>query len=295
LEQTNINIVESISSTINNLFSNLFSSVDNTLYTILDDLLFINTDILNDSIFQKLFGTSATNGILLICNSLLLGFVLYYLINLLLSYITFSQVQNPSKFIFKLIICLLLVNFSYFICEQLIYLFELISLSIRQIGEDVFNTNICLSNFIEKTNTHINFENTNFNIFSIDGLIRSFSSFSFLNLALSYSLRYIVLKVFLLLTPFSFLSLCTPKTSFFFKSWFKILFSLLILQIFISIILLIGFGISDTNNLLLNKLLYIGCLYALTRANVFIKEFMGGLSTDINIGISNIKSLTLGG
>ena len=295
MEQSSINIVDAISSTINNLFSNLFSSIDNNLYNVLDDLLFINTDILNDSIFKKIFGTSSTSGILLICNSIILGFVLYYLISLFLSHITFSQIQRPSQFIFKLIIIIISVNFSYFICEKLIYLIQIFSLSIREIGENIFGNNICLSSFIEKINTNINTQSSTFNIFTIDGLIKSFSSFSLLNLALTYSLRYIILKVFLLLTPFAILSLSTQNTSWFFKSWIKIILSLLFLQILVSLILLIGFSISNLENTLYSKLLYVGTLYALTRANTFIKEFMGGLSTDISVGVGNLKSFISGG
>ena len=295
MEQNQINISSSISQAINSLFSNLFSSIDNNLYNVLDDLLFINSDILKDSFFEKTFGTSSTSGILLICNSLVVGFVLYYVFSLLLSHITFSQVQRPFQFVFKLFICLIFINFSYFICEKIISFFETFSLAIRQIGENTFDTNICLSNFIEKLNSNIIITNTEFNIFSLDGIIKSFSSFAFLNLALSYALRYIMLKVFLLITPFAFLSLCTPNTSWLFKSWFKMLLSLFFLQILVSTILLISFGITTSSNQLFSKLLYIGSLYAITRANVFIKDFMGGLSTDINVGISQFKSFISGG
>ncbi len=295
MEQASINIVDAISNTINNLFSNLFSSIDNNLYNVLDDLLFINTDILNDSIFKKIFGSSSISGILLICNSLILGFVLYYLISLILSHITFSQIQRPSQFIFKLIIIVIFINFSYFICEKIIYINQIISLAIREIGENVFGENICISTFIEKINTTINTQNSTFNIFTIDGLIKSFSSFSLLNLALSYSLRYIILKVFLLLTPFAILSLCLKQTSWIFKSWLKILLSLLFMQFFVSIILLIGFSITGSTNDLFSKFLYVGTMYALIRANTFVREFMGGLSTDVSVGIGNFKSFISGG
>lgn len=295
MEQNPINLVEFISSAINQLFTNLFSSIDSNLYNILDDLLFINTDILKDSFFENIFGKSSTSGILLICNSIVLGFVLYYLISLILSHITFSQVQRPFQFIFKLFIYLLFINFSYFICEKVISILETFTLSIRELGESIFQTNICLSNLIEKINLSIYTDNSTFNIFSIDGLIKSFSSFSFLNLALSYALRYIMIKVFLLLTPFAILSLSLQKSSWFFKSWIKMLFSLFLLQIFVAIILLISFSIPTSSNDLFSKLLYIGSLYALTRANTFIKDFMGGLSTDVSIGIGSFKSFISGG
>lgn len=48
-----------ILSTINELFSSLFSSIDSSIYTALDDIVFINTDILDSTYLEKLFGTSA--------------------------------------------------------------------------------------------------------------------------------------------------------------------------------------------------------------------------------------------
>ena len=77
MESTN-NITQTIIDTINTIFETLFASIDNNLYSVLDEITFINSDILNDSNFEKLFGTSTSNGILLIANSLLLGFLLYY-------------------------------------------------------------------------------------------------------------------------------------------------------------------------------------------------------------------------
>lgn len=291
-----INIVQVITETINNLFYNLFSSVDNSLYSVLDDLLFINLDIFNDKYMEKFLGTNSTSGLILICNSLIIGISLYYVCSLLLSHLTFSQVQRPSQFIFKLFFCAIAINFSYFLIQQIILIFSNISLAIREVGEGVFNKSICLSTFIQELNSTI-YINTpsSFTMFSIDGLIKGFISLSFFNLAMSYSLRFIMLKVFILLTPFAFLCLITPNTSWIFKSWLKIIMSLLLLQILVSIILLISFSINTNSSDISSKLIYIGAVYALIKANSFIRDFMGGLSTDINLGISNITSFIKGG
>lgn len=61
MSETNSSITQTILSTINSLFSSLYSSVDNSVYGVLDDIVFINTDILNDSFMSKLLGTSATS------------------------------------------------------------------------------------------------------------------------------------------------------------------------------------------------------------------------------------------
>ncbi len=290
MENEQLNIVEIITQTINNLFSNLFSSVDNSLYSILDDLLFINADILEDKYLNSILGSSSS-GIILICNSLLIGLCMYYAIKLLLSHLTFSQVQKPSQFTFKLFLCVISMNFSSFIIRNSIYLISDLSLSIREVGEIVFNKNICLSTFIQEFNSTIYLEDSSFNIFTLNGLLKSFVSVGFLNLAISYALRYIMIKVFIFISPFAFMSLINPSTSWFFKTWLKLFSSLLLLQVFVSLILLVTFSINYTSSDIFSKIVYIGSIYSLIKANNFVKEFMGGLSTDVSTGISNFKNL----
>lgn len=288
------NITEIILETINTLFSNLFSSIDNSLYPILDDLCFINTSILKTNYLEDILGTSAQNGILLICNSLLIGFILYYSISSLLSYLTLSATQHPLRFIFRLVIFTILMNFSFFFSEQIIYLNSLISSSIRNLGEFLFHKNICFSGLMEELNSIISVGKNTFNIFSIDGLIKGFISFGLFNLIFSYSLRYILLKVFILLSPFAIITLILDKYSWFFKSWLRSFLALLLLQNFVSIILLITFSTDYTDDTL-SKLLYIGAIYALIKANSLIQQLIGGISTNIQNGLQGIKSVFMKG
>ena len=75
--ENNSNITTNIIEAINTILNTLFSSIDNNVYSILDDITFINSDIITDSYFEKILGTSTSNGILLISNSLLFVFLLY--------------------------------------------------------------------------------------------------------------------------------------------------------------------------------------------------------------------------
>ena len=290
MEDSQINIVQVITQTINNLFSNLFSSIDNSLYSVLDDLLFVGPSIFRDSNLEKLLGSFNSGGLILICNSLLIGLTLYYGCFLMLSKFTFSQIQKPSQFVFKLFLCAICINSALFITEKFVTFFSSITLSIREVGELIFNENICLSTFIENFNSSIYLDNSELNIFSLDGLMKSFVSMGLLTLAISYSVRYVLIKVFIIFSPFAFISLLNTNTSWIFKSWIKLFSSLLALQVLVSLILLISFSIDFDNSNLFSKFIYIGSVYTLIRANSFIKDFMGGLSTDVNIGIPNMKS-----
>ena len=100
-----------------------------------------------------------------------------------------------------------------------------------------------------------------------------------------------MLKVFVLLTPFSFLTLLNHSTSWFFKSWFKIILSLLLLQSLISIILLIMFSFQLNFTDIFSKLMCIGSIYALIRANSYMQHLIGGISTEISTNFNLMKTM----
>ena len=285
-----INIAEIIINAINTIFQTLFSSIDTNLYSILDNITFINTDILNTTYFRNIFGTSATDGILLITNSLILGFLLYYCVKLILSNFLITQTERPISFVFKLIIFGICMNSSIFICEQIIFFTSCISSSIQEIGQNIFGIPLSFSSLLTKLNLIIKIEENSFTIFSIDGLLKSIISISFFNLAFSYSLRYIMIKVFVIISPFAFLSLATTSTSIFFKSWIKCFLSLLLIQILVSIILLIIFSIDFNSNNIFSKFLFCGSIFALLKANSYVREFIGGINTDLSNQFNGFKT-----
>ena len=282
------NLASIISSTINDLIQNLFSSVDNNVYSYIDDLVFVNEDILTNSKFESLFGSSSKNGILLIANSLLLGFLLYYAIRYLMAHLTFTQSELPFRFLIKLVLCGIFMNFSLSCLELFLDLNNNISLAIRSLGEHLFNKDICFSELITTINTQMAIDTNSLNLFSLDGLIKSILSVSLLSLVFSYSLRYVFVKVFILLSPFAILSLSLQNTNWFFRAWFRNLFSLLFLQIVVSLVLLILFSMDYSASNLFVKFIYVGGIYALIRANSFIREFIGGVSTQVTQSVKKI-------
>lgn len=287
MESYQSNITQTIIDTINTIFNKLFSSIDNSLYSLLDNLFFIDENILKENYLKILLGNSVSKSLLILANSLLVGFCVYYCFKLLFSHFSYIELEKPHEFIFKLLIYGICINYSYFICEKLLYINNLISSSICEIGKNIFGNDISFSNLLLNINTIINIEKNTFNIFSIDGLLKSFISIGLFNLIFSYSLRYILIKVFVLITPFSILTLINKSTSWFFKTWFRSLISLLLLQSFVSIILLIIFSINFNNKDIFSKFLYLGGIYALSKSNNYIRELIGGISTNISSNINN--------
>ena len=242
---------------------------------------------MKDKNFENIFGTSSSNGILLISNSLLIAFILYFSIRYLLAHLIYTKVESPSSFVLKLIIFGISMNFSFFIVELFLDLNSNISLAIRNLGESLFNKNICFSELVTTINTHISINSSALNIFSIDGLIKSTLSLSLLNLVFSYSFRYVMVKVLILLSPFAFLCLTLDSTKIFFKIWLKNLFSLLFIQIIVSLVLVLLFSMDFSSTNLFSKFVYVGGIYALIKANSLVRDFIGGLSTDITQTVKN--------
>lgn len=289
--ENSTDITQIITDTINHIFESLFASIDNNLYSILDDITFINSDILQDKNFENLFGTSASHGILLIANSFLLAFILYYATRYLIAHFTYTQTEAPFSFIIKLILFGIAMNFSFFIIEFILNLNSNVSLSIRSLGESLFHKDICFSELITTINTNIAIDTSSLNIFSLDGLIKGTLSISLLNLVFSYSLRYILIKVFVLLSPFAFLSLTLDKTNWFFKAWFRNLFSLLFIQIIVALVLLILFSMDYSSSNLFSKFIYVGGIYALIKTNSLVRDFIGGVSTEISQSVKNFVGI----
>lgn len=289
--ENSTDITQIIIHTINSIFETLFSSIDNNLYSILDDITFISSDILQDKNFENLFGTSASNGILLIANSFLLAFILYYATRYLIAHFTYTQTEAPFSFIVKLVLFGIAMNFSFFIIQLILDLNSNVSLAIRDLGESLFHKNICFSELITTINTNIAIDTNSLNIFSLDGLIKGTLSISLLNLVFSYSLRYILIKVFVLLSPFAFLSLTLNKTNWFFKTWFRNLFSLLFIQIIVSIVLLILFSMDYSSTNMFSKFIYVGGIYALIKTNSLVRDFLGGVPTEVSQSVKNFVGL----
>ena len=285
------NITSSIISTINTIFSKIFSSIDNNVYAILADFTFINSDILNDSYFSRIFGLSSGTGILIVSNALVFGILIYYGFRLIFSHLGITEAERPSKFIFRLIIFGICMNFSLFICDEIIYINSLFSNTIRLIGENTLDFSINFSTLINKLNSIISINTDALDIFSLDGIIKTLVSFGILNLVITYSIRYVLVKVFVLLSPFAFLTLTTKPTSIIFKSWIKAFLSLLLIQDFVAIVLLLVFSLDLSPKNLFSKFILIAAIFILIKSNSYVRELFGGISTDFSIGMGNLKSM----
>lgn len=283
----NVNI---ISESINQILNQIIASIDNKIYPLLDDIIFINENITDDVYINKILGEGQNRGILLIANTLFIGILLYYVIDILVKINIYENRNYIFKILFRVFLSAVLLNNSLFICSSIINIFSNIGLAIRNIGENIFNQNICFTELVNKINTVIYVAETESSIFSLDGILKSLTSISLINLMFSYALRYVVVKILIIISPFAFMGIALEPFSWITKKWIKIMISTMCIQILVSIILLIIYSI-DFNSNIFSKIIYIGGIYGLINANRLINEYMGGINMDVNSGILNLRRI----
>lgn len=286
-----VNIIEIVRETVNSLCNSIFDSINNTVFPLLDDIVFIDRNIIESSSMETLFGTSTKTGILILANCLLFAFILYYSARLLISHFNGNSLDPPYKFFIKAVLITIIMNSSLNLCSFLVDATYQISSFFCELGNDLFGKEI---SFITYTNELKRNLGGSSDIFSLDGILASTLYVSSFGLVINFALRYILIKILTILSPFALLCLINQPTEAFFKSWLKSFFALLILQVVVAIILLLSFTLAkETSNALFNKILLVGAISALLKANQFVKELIGGLGINSNIqtGISNIKSM----
>lgn len=285
-------IISIVLEVINSIGSNLISSIDENIFPLLDKLVFIDSSIFSSGDkFNKLLTGSPTHGVLILANCLFTAFVLYYAGRLIISNLTLSPIESPPKFFMRAFLSGVAMNYSLSICKFLIYSTSLISSFFCELGENIFGQKISFVTLIASLDNNVI---NSLDILSLNGILSTILSISSFALIMNFAFRYILVEVLIILSPFAILCTSNNSTEGIFKSWFKSLLSLLILQVIISVMLLIPFTlIKDGNDLLFNKVLLVGSIIALLKSNQFVKEFIGGIGigTNFQSGIAGIRSL----
>lgn len=284
------NFPETVSNLISSLINSLLTSLDSNIFSVLDELAFIRSSTISDKYFSSFF--TKQSSIVSLAEALVFGFLLYYAIAYLFSIITCSNFQRPLSFVTKLLLTAILIRFSLPICEKIIDLFYLISSIVKSLGNSLFSIELSFSVIYDKLK-ELFFSDLSmpFSFFSFDGLLRTFITFGFVNLLFTYSVRFIYVKILVLVSPLAFLSLSLDQSAWIFKIWLKNFISQLFTQVIICIVLLIIFSLKSVTNPTIVKLLYVASVVCLMRASSFVKDFTSGFTSDVSSSFSSVKSL----
>ena len=124
--QPDVSLSETIFEIINTMFSNLFSSIDNGIYSLLNDIVFLdNSAVITDSI-QNIFFSDKFN--LLILANILVGCIFTYkIIKIVVSLYTSQDTQFPYIYVIKSVTIIISMNCCLFICQQILEINYLIT------------------------------------------------------------------------------------------------------------------------------------------------------------------------
>ena len=124
--QGDVSLAETIFEIINTMFSNLFSSIDNGIYTLLNDIVFLDSSaVITDSI-QNIFFSDKFN--LLILANILVGCIFTYkIIKIVISLYTSQDTQFPYIYVIKSVTIIISMNCCLFICQQILEINYLIT------------------------------------------------------------------------------------------------------------------------------------------------------------------------
>ena len=124
--QPDVSLAETIFEIINTMFSNLFSSIDNGIYTLLNDIVFLDSSaVITDSI-QNIFFSDKFN--LLILANILVGCIFTYkIIKIVVSLYTSQDTQFPYIYVIKSVTIIISMNCCLFICQQILEINYLIT------------------------------------------------------------------------------------------------------------------------------------------------------------------------
>lgn len=276
---------ENILDNINFISEKLFKSVESQVYKVLDDILVIGPNILKEEPLKNLCNIDKSNGIIIIANSLILLYIIYFAISQVINLYNGETVINIYKFIIKIVLIEICVNFSYYICEEILDFFNVLTDTVDVFCKDVSGINI---NFINLKEAITNIEDFLDNdLLSINGIIKGMVSFGSVSILINFAIRYVTIIFMILFSPFAFISISSRVTSGIFEGWLKILITNLFVQIIIKFIILIPIMYKNTNTIMY-KIILVGSIYLIYKINNFTKEILGKIVSQTKItGVEN--------
>ena len=207
--------VQDILNNLNIIAEKLFKSVENQVFKTLDEIVLVGPDILKQEPLKNIFFENKLNGLVVIANSLILLFFIYYVLSNLLSMYNGNKVQNMYSFIIRIIFVAILVNSSYYICEQILNIFELFTNSIDQFAKSISGKVVNFENLKEIIVSINDFMNSD--LLSLDGIIKGIISFGAVSVLINFSIRYVTIIFLIIISPFALVSIASELSIEFFN------------------------------------------------------------------------------
>ena len=265
---------------LNYLLEKVFKSIEGEIFKTLDKLTIIGPEILKEEPLKNIVFENKVNGLVIIANTLILFFVIYYVFKQLIGIYNGNKIESIYVFIIRIIIVCIIVNFSYYICEEILNIFGILGESIDTYASDLINRKLTFENLKDSI---INIENIiNTDLVSLDGIIKGIISFGSVSILISFSVRYVTVIFLIIISPLAFVCLSSNLTSGIFNMWVKMLIVNLTVQIGIKLLIFIPLAYKNQNDIIY-KIILVGTISLIYKFNIFIKELLARISNENNV------------
>lgn len=260
---------QDILNNLNIIAEKLFKSVETQVFKTLDEIVIIGEDILKVEPLKNIFFENKLNGLVIIANSLILLFFVYHILTNLISMYNGNKVPNMYSFLIRIVFVIILVNSSYYICEQILHIFELFTNSVDIFAREIAGKSVDFQSLKEVIISINDFMKSD--LLSLDGIIKGMISFGAVSLLINFSIRYVTIIFLIIISPFALVSLASDLSIEFFKTWIKLIVTNLLVQIVVKLFIIIPLMYKHTNNIMY-KIILVGTIYLIYRINTFTKE-----------------------
>ena len=271
--------VNNILNSINIIAEKLFKSVEGEVYELLDKLFNISPNILKEEPLKRLIKSDLNDNVLLLISSLVILFVIIYLITRMISLYNGKEQENIFRFMLKIAIMLIISTSSFYIIETILNLNSMLTEVILSIGEDISKEKICFVSLKEVILDLDSFMSSDF--LSLDGMIKGIVSFGATAILLTLVIRYVTIIFLIVISPVAFMLATNNVTYNLFFCWCKTFLVNLLMQHIIAVILIIPLATKNTDETMY-KIVLTGSMYLLYKINSFSKELFSGWSVRQN-------------
>ena len=283
---------QNIINSLNTVSQKLFKSLDDEIFEKMDDLVNVNSDLFNKSPLKDVFFQDKTNALIIIANSLILFYVIYFVFLKLISIYNGNKSQSIYMFVIKLIIVTVMVNFSYYICREIVNMIGLLTDCVDGGLYDLLGKKV---SFVSLKENIVKIDDIiNSDLLSLNGIIKGIISFGSISILINFAIRYVTIIFLFIISPFAFICLSNELTIGIFRTWFKTLFVSLMTQIIVKFIIFIPLLYKDINSMTY-KIILVGSIYIIYKINGFTKEIFMKISSNNQINnIFNRKNKWMG-
>lgn len=260
--------MEEYINTFSTLLNKFYTSLKSDGYVLLDKIVDIDVSIFEKNPLKAIMAKDNMNSYMLLVSLAITGIIIYYSFKLILSLYGDAKLEDIYFFILKLVVIAIISFNSINICKEMIKINSTISDEIGKMLEDVAKDKISYK-FVEENIDNLEdfFKATD--KISFNGF-KDFVVCSYLvSLILFFSVRYVVILLCIILSPFAFL--CLSNNIYMFKVWIKIFCFNLIVQILNKLIIFIPVVSQDEKDIY--SCILIGSVLVMYKIAKLVGEF----------------------